>query len=79
MLARVGAALTGAFPDDGALAHLGVSSPDADPGLDGLRALGFRMIEVVRDGQRVGRFAVTALAAPAADAPERQAAGAAGG
>ncbi len=72
-LGRVAAALAAAFPDDATLAPLRPASrvvgARGDAGVDGLRALGFRAVEVVRDGQVVGRFAVAAVAAVAHAGP----------
>ena len=72
-LGRVAAALAVAFPADPALAALRPASravgAGGDAGVDGLRALGFRAVEVVRDGQVVGRLAVAAVAAVADAGP----------
>ena len=79
-LGRVAAVITAAFPDDATLAPLrsGAGGAGVDPGVGGLWALGFRAVEVVRDGRVVGRFAVAAVA-EAGSATRPQAAGGRGG
>jgi hypothetical protein len=81
-LGRVAAVIAAAFPDDATLAPLRAAANavgvGVDPGVDGLRALGFRAVEVVRDGRVVGRFAVAAVA-DAGSATGTQAAGGQGG